>query len=159
MTQPALYGICPHGGEWEVSSDMSSISRRRANRSCINSSGNTIPSIIHKARHFLPSWVILISQLGQLKFGVHAQSHIGNTQPSQDSSSVLAWFQHLQFSATSHCWEGTWLSSLAQQAHRAIPHFPTQLLREEVCLEQLSFTSSGLQTSFQSGESYRPWSA
>lgn len=47
-----------------VSSDMSNISRIRTNSSCINSSSNTIPSIIHMARHFLPSWVILIFSWG-----------------------------------------------------------------------------------------------
>lgn len=109
-----------------VGSDMSSISRR-TNSSCSNSSSNTIPSIIHRARHFLSYWVILILQLGHLKLGVDAQSHTGNTQHSQDSSSGLARFQHLQFSAPSHCWVGIWLSCLAQQAHRAIPHFSTQL--------------------------------
>lgn len=71
-----------------VSSYMSSISRRRTNSRCINSSSNTIPRIIHKARHFWPSWIILILQLGQLKLGVDTQSHIGNTQHSQDPSSV-----------------------------------------------------------------------
>lgn len=77
-----------------VSSDMSSISRR-TNSSCSNRSSNAIPSIIHRARHFLPHGVILILQLGQLKLGVDAQSHTGNTQHSQESSSGLARFQHL----------------------------------------------------------------